>query len=112
MTRRWPRSPTAAVDGGTTVCDSDDGGGGGFLNTVLLHSGGQDTEVEDCAEPVFPDIEKSAGRAPVQDPETGHWTVSYDITVSYPTIGADPQPVVGYVLTDAPALPTGVELRR
>ena len=63
-----------AVDGGTTECDSQEGGGGGFLNTALLSSGGQDTPVEACSEPVFPEIEKSATGPAVQDPDTGDWT--------------------------------------
>ncbi len=46
----------------------------------------------------------------VQDPATGVWTLEYDITVTYPDTDADPLPVVGYVLTDDPELPGGVEL--
>ena len=99
-----------AVDNGTDACDSEEGGGGGFLNTAVLTSGGQVTPVEDCAEPIFPEIDKSAAGEAVQDPATGIWTLEYDITVSYPDTDADPLPVLGYVLTDAPTLPDGVEL--
>ncbi|GAA1982345.1 hypothetical protein [Microbacterium pumilum] len=99
-----------AVDSGTSACDSEPDGGGGFLNTALLTSGGQDTPVEACSEPIFPEIEKSAAGAAVQDPATGDWTLSYDITVTYPDTDADPLPILGYVLTDAPELPDNVEL--
>lgn len=99
-----------AIDGGTTSCDQGEGGAGGFLNTALLSSGGTETPVEACAEPVFPEIEKTA--VVVDDPQApnGDWTLSYEIHVRYPTPDADPLPSVGYVLTDAPDLPANVEL--
>jgi len=98
----------AAVEGGTTVCVPEEAGG--FLNTAQLTSGAQETDVSACAEPVFPDIDKSRSGDAVLDPATGLWTLAYDITVSYPTTTADPLPTLGYVLTDAPDLPDGVEL--
>ncbi|GAA1943964.1 LPXTG cell wall anchor domain-containing protein [Microbacterium deminutum] len=102
----------AAVTGGTTACvPGETPTAGGFLNTALLSSGGQDTPADACAEPIFPEIDKSPTvGTPTEDPATGHWTVSYDITVTYPATTVDPQPVLGYVLTDTPALPAGVEL--
>ncbi|HEX5859998.1 MAG TPA: hypothetical protein VFY91_17955 [Microbacterium sp.] len=99
-----------AIEDGTDRCASEEGGGGGFLNTAVLSSGGEVTPVEACAEPVFPEIDKSAVGDAVQNPVTGVWTLEYDITVTYPETDADPLPVLGYVLTDAPELPDGVEL--
>ncbi|QIG38594.1 VWA domain-containing protein [Microbacterium sp. 4R-513] len=101
----------AAIDGGTTSCDAGEGESGGFLNTALLSSGGEETPVEACAEPVFPRIVKSAAGPATQDPDTGDWTLEYDITVTYPTTAADPRPSLSYVLTDVPDLPDNVELQ-
>ncbi|TDN90595.1 VWA domain-containing protein [Microbacterium sp. BK668] len=100
-----------AIDGGTTSCDPGEGQTGGFLNTALLSSGGEDTPVDACAEPVFPTISKSSAQGgAVQQPD-GSWALAYDITVSYPSTDADPRPSVGYVLTDVPDLPANVELQ-
>ena len=99
-----------AIADGTDECQSQEGGGGGFLNTALLSSGGQTTPVEACAEPIFPLIAKSAVGDAEKDAGTGLWTIEYDITVTYPVTDADPRPIVGYVLTDAPQLPDGVQL--
>ena len=98
-----------AVDSGTAECDAARGRRWRIPNTALLSSGGQDTPVEACAEPVFPEIEKShpwAGRA---GPRHGCLDGQYDITVTYPA--TDPtRSRRGYVLTDEPELPGGVEL--
>ena len=99
----------AAVTGNTTACNPQPGVAGGFLNTALLSAIGQDVPVQACAEPIFPTIVKSPGSAPTQD-SAGNWTVSYNITVTYPTGVPDPQPTLGYVLTDVPTLPGGVSL--
>ncbi|TXK15967.1 DUF11 domain-containing protein [Microbacterium wangchenii] len=98
----------AAVEGGTTACLPD--GAGGFLNTAQLTSASVETDVRACAEPVFPEIEKTAVGDAVLDPDTGLWTVVYDIAVRYPASTADPLPTLAYVLTDVPDLPDGVEL--
>ena len=99
----------AAVTGNTTACNPQPGVAGGFLNIAVLSAIGQDVPVQACAEPIFPTIVKSPGSAPTQD-SAGNWTVSYSITVTYPTGVPDPQPTLGYVLTDAPTLPGGVSL--
>ncbi len=82
---------------------------GGFLNTALLTSGGSETPVDACSEPVFPEIEKHGGQS--TDNGDGTWDIEYIVTVSYPESDSDPLPEsVAYDLTDAPALPAGVEL--
>ncbi|MEU1971682.1 hypothetical protein ABZ477_08490 [Microbacterium sp. NPDC019599] len=100
----------AAIENGTTACEPGDGETGGFLNTALLTSGGQETPVEACSEPVFPTIAKSADGIADQGAD-GDWTLSYEIRVTYPAGTPDPQPSLGYVLTDEPQLPDGVELQ-
>ncbi len=101
----------SAIDGGTTTCKSGTApGAGGFLNTALLTSAGQEIPANACSQPVFPTITKTPVGSAVFDPEHGLWRVTYDITVTYPTTAQNPKPVAGYVLTDAPTLPTGVEL--
>ncbi|MBD3942558.1 VWA domain-containing protein [Microbacterium sp. NEAU-LLC] len=99
-----------AMNDGTTVCDEGgEGPSGGFLNTARLTSGGQTGVVHACAEPVFPTVEKTAG-AYTQNGD-GTQSISYVVTVTYPETDADPKPAeVGYVLTDAPTLPDGVDL--
>jgi uncharacterized repeat protein (TIGR01451 family) len=100
----------AAIDEGTTVCfpDSEDPSGG-FLNTAVLESGGVEIPVEACAEPAFPTIAKDGGAT--TDNGDGTWDISYDVTVTFPAPDGEYAPdAVAYVLTDAPALPTGVEL--
>lgn len=63
---------------------SDDDTAGGFLNraglTVVV---GEPVDEFACAEPSFPTIVKS-GLPSEQDPETGAWTVSYEIKVANP----------------------------
>ncbi|KAA9147114.1 VWA domain-containing protein, partial [Microbacterium lushaniae] len=98
----------AAVEGGTTACLPD--AAGGFLNTAQLTSATVETDVRACAEPVFPEVEKTAVGEAVLDPDTGLWSVAYDVAVRYPTTTADPLPTLAYVLTDAPDLPEGVEV--
>ncbi|MFK4834629.1 hypothetical protein ACI3KY_02750 [Microbacterium sp. ZW T2_14] len=99
-----------AIDGETTDCLSGEGPeAGGFLNTALLTSGGSETPVDACSEPVFPEIEKHGGQT--TDNGDGTWDIEYTVTVSYPESDSDPLPEsVAYDLTDAPALPAGVEL--
>ncbi|MDR7113589.1 putative repeat protein (TIGR01451 family)/LPXTG-motif cell wall-anchored protein/fimbrial isopeptide formation D2 family protein [Microbacterium trichothecenolyticum] len=99
-----------AIDGRTTDCISGEGPeAGGFLNTALLTSGGSETPVDACSEPVFPTIEKHGGQT--TDNGDGTWDIEYIVTVSYPVSDSDPLPEsVAYDLTDAPALPAGVEL--
>ncbi|WP_318354384.1 MULTISPECIES: VWA domain-containing protein [Microbacterium] len=99
-----------AIEGETTECVRGEvPAAGGFLNTALLSSGGVETPVADCSEPVFPEIEKHGGAT--TDNGDGTWDIEYYVTVSYPESDADPLPEsVAYDLTDAPALPAGVEL--
>ncbi|WP_203582286.1 prealbumin-like fold domain-containing protein [Microbacterium hibisci] len=99
-----------AIDGDTTDCISSEGPQpGGFLNTALLTSGGTETPVDACSEPVFPTIQKNGGET--TDNGDGTWDIEYLVTVRYPESGSDPLPEsVAYDLTDAPALPAGVEL--
>ncbi len=98
-----------AIEEGTTICDGGEvPGAGGFLNTVTLTSGGQAIDRDACAEPVFPEIEKSA--AETVDNGDGSFDISYLVTVTHPATDADPAPVVRYTLTDEPTLPAGVEL--
>lgn len=99
-----------AIDGDTTDCVGGEvPAAGGFLNTALLSSGGTETPVEACSEPVFPEIEKHGGET--TDNGDGTWDIEYFVTVTYPESDVDPLPAsVAYDLTDAPELPTGVEL--
>lgn len=99
-----------AIDGGTTAClGGEVPEAGGFLNTALLTSGAQETPVDACSEPLFPAIDKSAGT--VTDNGDGTWELEYFIDVTYPASDVEPLPEsLGYVLTDAPELPVGVEL--
>ncbi|MFE5407345.1 VWA domain-containing protein [Microbacterium sp. NPDC056569] len=99
-----------AIDGGTTDCIGGEvPEAGGFLNTALLSSGGTDTPVEACSEPVFPTIEKHGGET--TDNGDGTWDIEYIVTVRYPESDSDPLPEsVAYDLTDAPVLPAGVEV--
>lgn len=101
----------AAIDAGTETCKEGEGGPyDGFLNTALLTSGGVETPVDACSEPVLPIVEKVA--AGYTDNGDGTQTISYLITVTYPDAAASADPIVGvmYDLTDAPELPAGVEL--
>lgn len=101
----------AAIDDATTVCESgEEGSYGGFLNTALLTSGGVETPVEACAEPVLPFVEKVA--SDYTDNGDGTQTISYLVTVTYPesALAADPLASVAYDLTDAPEMPGGVEV--
>lgn len=101
---------TAAIGDGTTACSQGDAPAGGFFNTALLTSGGTTSPVEACAEPVFPEIAKRGG-TPVQNPESGTWTIEYFVDVTYPDAGTTPLPTkIGYDLTDQPELPAGVAL--
>ncbi|GAA5200747.1 VWA domain-containing protein [Microbacterium jejuense] len=98
-----------AISEGNTTCEEGEGPFGGFLNTAWLRSGGQRTDVHTCAEPVFPNVQKSAGAYTQND--DGTQNISYVVTVTYPETDADPKPAeVGYTLTDAPTLPDGVDL--
>ncbi|WP_347978060.1 SpaA isopeptide-forming pilin-related protein [Microbacterium sp. ProA8] len=98
-----------AIDDGTTECPSGEETAGGFLNTALLTSGQQETPVDACAEPVFPEIEKHGGVT--IDNGDGTFDIEYFVTVTYPESDLEPLPEsVAYDLTDAPVLPAGVEL--
>ncbi len=99
---------TAAIEDGTTEClPGSAPDAGGFLNTAVLSSGGQTTPVHDCAEPVFPTIEKTGAES--HQNGDGSWYVSYEVTVSYPETDQEPEPnPVAFTLTDAPSLPAGV----
>lgn len=97
-----------ALEDGTTAC-LPDGDPGGFLNTGLLSSGGRTTPVAACAEPHFPEVEKTLSS--VVDHKDGTWTLAYQVDVAYPATTLVPLPSpVAYDLTDVPELPAGVEL--
>ncbi len=100
----------AAIEGGTTVCESGEGGStGGFLNTAELTSGGQKTPAEDCAEPVTPSVSK-VGQTATQN-EDGTWEISYLVTAELPSeLPALAPESVTYSLTDTPTLPSGTAL--
>ena len=100
----------AAIDEDTIACEVDDSGPhGGFLNTAVLRSAGQPTDVDACSEPVLPEVEKTATSA--TDNGDGTFTLLYSVDVTYPETDQDPLPSpVAYTLTDAPELPDNVEL--
>lgn len=83
------------------TCDPDEGGA--FFNRAsITFPGGTDSDTG-CAEPASPTVTKTAAAA-TQDPVTGHWTISYDITVAN-----DSDIQLAYELSDtAAALPSGV----
>ncbi|MGU3647046.1 VWA domain-containing protein [Microbacterium sp. C23T] len=99
-----------AIDDETTAClGGEVPEAGGFLNTALLTSGGSETPVEACSEPVFPKIEKHGGAT--TDNGDGTWDIEYFVTVDFPDqVPANAADALTYDLTDAPALPTGVTL--
>ncbi|MGZ0711774.1 DUF7927 domain-containing protein (plasmid) [Coraliomargarita sp. W4R53] len=100
----------AAIEAGTATCypDSEDPAGG-FLNTVTMRVIGQTLTADDCAEPVFPEVDKSGAGSTLN--ADGSWSLAYDVTVSIPPTDQDPVPSpVGFTLTDEPTLPAGVEL--
>ncbi|WP_312347904.1 DUF5979 domain-containing protein [Actinomyces sp.] len=79
------------------------GAGGAFFNRAsITFPGGTDSDIG-CAEPASPTVTKTAAAA-VQDPDSGHWTISYDVEV---VNGSGIQ--LAYELSDtAAALPSGV----
>ncbi|WP_431801822.1 SpaA isopeptide-forming pilin-related protein [Microbacterium sp. bgisy203] len=89
-----------AADAGTSVCTSTSPTRA-FRNTTTLTSGGDSTTVDDCAQPWFPMVTKTAS-APTQNAD-GSWNVAYTVTATNP--GAGPLQVT---LKDAfPAAPSG-----
>ncbi len=101
--------PAEAIGESTACLGGASPDAGGFLNVATLVSGDQTTDASDCAEPVFPDVEKTGSAATQIDEET--WEIEYQIEVSYPDTDQSPEPTpVYFSLTDTPALPSGVTL--
>ncbi|WP_181034035.1 VWA domain-containing protein [Arthrobacter sp. GMC3] len=74
--------PQKVWDDKTNVCNPDKTSNGGFLNTATLTVGGKSTVVADCAPPEKLSFDKSMSGAPVWDAATGHWVVTYALTVT------------------------------
>ncbi|PYF99679.1 hypothetical protein SAMN05216184_106196 [Georgenia satyanarayanai] len=93
------------VGGEAGQCSGDDGTeGGGFLNAATLAAHGEETTDRDCAEPVAPTVEKTAGDLVAGD--GGTWDVSYTVDVANP----DADQAVVYDLTDELGLAEGVDI--
>ncbi len=76
----------AAADAATSVCGSTEPQRA-FRNTATMTpSGGDPVTVEDCSQPWFPTVVKSAG-TPTQNDDAS-WNVSYTLTVGNPNVGA------------------------
>lgn len=94
-------------------CELDEGENGtGFLNESALTVGDETDEKEACGEPNFVSVEKT-GIGAVQDPETGEWTVTYEIDVATTTTGDEEfdLAVQAVVEDEFPGLPTGWALK-
>ncbi|WP_146197059.1 DUF11 domain-containing protein [Serinibacter arcticus] len=91
---------TPAGESAELVCTEN---GGGFLNTAVATSAGTSTEVEACAEPSTPTVDKTFVSA-VQDSATGLWAVTTTLTV---TGGESP---TFYSLSDVPGYPSGATI--
>jgi hypothetical protein len=96
----------AAITNGTTACDdAETPTAGGFLNQATLTVAGEPPEhVFACGEPAFLTVTKTAA-TPTFDPATGHWTITYTVTVTNDTTLDQ-----FYNLSDAPAFPAGVTI--
>ncbi|HRA06692.1 MAG TPA: hypothetical protein PKV13_08745 [Propionicimonas sp.] len=91
----------ASVDGAQLTCTT--GGPGAFANTTGLTFPGGSDSAEVCSAPASPTVTKTANPA-TQDPATGNWNISYQVTVTNPS-----QLPLAYHLSDTPAaLPSGV----
>ncbi|MEE6273826.1 hypothetical protein V2J56_10765, partial [Georgenia sp. MJ206] len=84
-------------------CSGDEGtDGGGFLNAANLTAYEQDITERDCAEPVAPTVEKTAGS--LVENGDGTWDVTYTLTVDNPSDAQD----LTYDLSDELAFADGV----
>ncbi|MEV8212422.1 DUF5979 domain-containing protein [Leifsonia sp. NPDC077715] len=94
----------AAWDDRTTACP-DRQGAGGFLNTATVLSADRTGTSSACDAPGSLTMTKVPDGVPVLDAASGHYAVSYTITVG--NASSKPQ---FYDLTDAPAFAAGVEI--
>ncbi|MDQ0893537.1 beta strand repeat-containing protein [Agromyces ramosus] len=88
------------IDGGET--------GTGFRNTATVLAGVKSAFDDACEPFTDPSVVKTTTGAPVQDPSTGIWTLSYDVTVSNrstSTTGTIP-----YALEDELGFPADVQI--
>jgi len=91
----WKATVTGTVAPGDLACGEQQGPGKGYYNNALLYVGDDLADQDDACIPVkqavYPTVAKTVASSS-QDPETGEWTVVYNLSASLAAAGSAENP--------------------